>query len=478
LPSVKDWEAFYFDGRTAKRRIAKVRLLDTGLSIRCGRAKAMLWPYEEVRQAQGLYEGEPVRLERGPALPEAILFADAEILTALHHRLPSAAAGKFHDPSTRSLRTRLTVYAGIAILALGLGLHFWVIPALANYMAGRLPQSWEKNLGESTLEIVAPQDKRRMAPQLQGVIDSIVARLAVAGPSGFEFKVIVIDDPMVNAFALPGGSIVVMSGLLEKTKDPNELAGVLAHEMQHVIRHHATRQILENSQTALLLSVISGDASGSMFGAQAAFSLAQLRYSRRDEAEADREGMRTLIRAGLDPKGMVNVFEMLKEHEKVPDFMGFLSTHPGIDERLAALRSLASAANVPVRPILLPKGRTWQSLVLPERKLPIRHVVAKPARRRSQGQGELRVLGWAAPEASRIMGYNLYMADTSHGHYRKVNDSPIKGLDYLVKGLKPGKRYYFVLTSLGYGKGTPLESKPSLEFYMVAKGPGVSAKTK
>jgi len=121
------------------------------------------------------------------------------------------------------------------------------------------------------------------------------------------FKVFVVKSSIFNAVALPGGNIVVFSGLLENAESPESLAAVLAHEMQHIKKRHVTKKIIEDSSTGLIISAVSGDVTGSMlYGAKIARTLAVLSYSRQDEEEADDEGMKMLIAANIDPEAMIN----------------------------------------------------------------------------------------------------------------------------------------------------------------------------
>jgi predicted Zn-dependent protease len=356
----KSWPARYLDGKTTRPHPSRIRLLKKGLAIKPGRRKALLWPYAEIRQEQGHYEGEPVRLERGL---ELLSVQDEGFLPFLQKELPQAQASRFHDPSKRRDRTLFTLYAAVATILLALAFHYWMVPGLASFLAKKLPLSVEKNLSASTLEILAPESKRRMVPALQSVIKEITGRLTKGEDSPYEFDVVIVKNKMINAFSLPGGTIIVMSGLLEKTKSPEELAGVLSHEIQHTLHKDALRQILQSSQTGLLMSVVSGDASGLVFGAQAAAVASDLHFSRADESRADEDGMRAILRSGIDPQGMIKMYEMLKESEKLPAFIEYISDHPGIDARLSKLKELAEDSEVEPVPIKLPQGRTWRSLV-------------------------------------------------------------------------------------------------------------------
>jgi predicted Zn-dependent protease len=192
------------------------------------------------------------------------------------------------------------------------------------------------------------------------IITTLTAPLANSPP--YTFRVMVLNDTTINALAAPGGYIVIFRGLLERTQTAEELAGVLAHELQHIRQRHATRALLQYVSTGLLLAAITGDASGvTAFGLESARTLAALQYSRQNEEEADAEGMRMLLAAGVDPAGMIAFFELLRKEEKrTPGFLKYLSTHPSTEDRIQRLRSLASQSRG--GPVKLLQGHDWRDV--------------------------------------------------------------------------------------------------------------------
>src|SRR5260370_1392343 len=135
-----------------------------------------------------------------------------------------------------------------------------------------------------------------------------------ARPPGapYTFRVYIVDVPVFNAFAAPGGTGVVFRGLLERTDSPEQLAGVLAHELQHVVQRHSTRAIVQHTSSGLLIAALTGDVTGPLaYGLEAARVLGQLRYSRDAEEEADTEGLKMLLAARVDPAGMIAFFKAL-----------------------------------------------------------------------------------------------------------------------------------------------------------------------
>lgn len=366
-----DWNGRYLDGNTAVSKKAEIHLLETGLQILLEDGTSLNWPYDQIRQAQGRYSGEPVRLERSEGLFEALIVEDTDFLVSLRSMVPQKAF-RFHNPGFRRARVWLTIYAAIATLLVGLGLYRWGVPYLVHHITPLVPVSWEKKLGESQLDILAPSERRIRDPRMDRALQKIVDRLsATLRHCPYHFKVVVCDLPMFNAFALPGGPIVVLRELLVKTRSPEELAGVLAHEMQHVLKRHTTQKIIQDSSTGLLISAMAGDATGSMaFGLQSARNLALLEYGREEEAEADQEGMKMILAARINPAGMIRFFEELQKVDKMPEFLKYVSSHPATVDRIKNLRRLASSFKGSNKTLPLLPGTNWAGLLktLPKAK--------------------------------------------------------------------------------------------------------------
>lgn len=354
------WEGAYLDGRSAARRRATIHLSPAGLQVSTEDGQSWWWALGEIRQTQGFYVGEEVRLELAGD-PGALLIPDAAFLTALH-QLAGSRAGHLHDPADRRRRGLLAGAAAAGALVLIVVLYLWGIPALATVAAARVPVGWEERLGQTVADELAPPDQRCADPRRQAVIDEIVVRLTAPLPVRlYTFRVLVADHSMVNAFAAPGGYVVVLRGLLARTRTAEELAGVLAHELQHVLHRHATRALLQQASMRVLFSALSGDSSGALgFGLDSARTLATLEYSRQLEEEADAEGMRMLLAAGIDPAGMLSFFESLASEGQLPQVLKYLSTHPSSAERLERLRALADQPAPRARPLL--PGYDWRDI--------------------------------------------------------------------------------------------------------------------
>lgn len=359
------WQGHYLDGQTAQRHDVRIELQPAGLVITTESEVAHRWPYNTIRQAQGFYAGEQVRLEReqtGKNITEVLLVTEPSFLSALHHVAPSRVT-HFHKPARRLARVQLTVLAGLLSIVIAAGLYFWGIPAMVAAITPYVPISWENRLGAAVVEHLVPVEQRCEAPEQLEAINRIIVRLtAPVSPQPYMPRTYIMDSPEVNALAVPGGYIVLFRGLLQKIETPEELAGVLAHEIQHILHRHGTRALLHHFSTALFLTLLAGDAGGlAAFGLEGANMLSTLQYSRGNEEQADNEGMRMLDAAEIDPRGMIAFFELLQQQENnAPGFFQYFSTHPSTADRIAKLRTLA--AQTQYEPTVLLPGYDWQNM--------------------------------------------------------------------------------------------------------------------
>ncbi|HEY3198172.1 MAG TPA: M48 family metallopeptidase [Nitrospirales bacterium] len=356
------WTGHYYDGRTPTRQSTTIILAPTGLELQLANGTRAYWAYRDVAQTQGAYANEPVRLERltpGQQIPEALVIEDRAFLQALTV-VSKGHSRQFAAAENRRSRLILAAVGSVAALAV---LIVWGIPALAEFITPFVPVSWEVALGQSVASELAPASGRCTSSKLQNSLNTIVARLVVNGsPKVYDFHITVLDSPIFNAFAAPGGYIVIYRPLLEATNTPDELAGVLAHEMQHVLQRHATKGLVRDLSLSLLVGAILGDVSGAgAFGVQAARRLAILHYSRATEEQADQEGMALIHAAHIDPQGMVAFFTTLEDHAAGVEPPAYLSTHPDSNARIAALKKIASGYQSEQPTSLLPNDQ-WNEL--------------------------------------------------------------------------------------------------------------------
>lgn len=162
-----------------------------------------------------------------------------------------------------------------------------------------------------------------------------------AGKSPFKFEFYLLaDTKTINAFALPGGQIFITTGLYKLLKSEDQLAGVLGHEIGHVINRHASEQMAKQELTQQLVQatqVASGSYDRGMM-AQYIGQMVNLKYGRNDESESDKYGVKYLIECGYKPEAMIEVMEILNEaggKNRTPEF---LSSHPNPENRIQKIK--------------------------------------------------------------------------------------------------------------------------------------------
>jgi predicted Zn-dependent protease len=175
---------------------------------------------------------------------------------------------------------------------------------------------------------------------VKGVGERLAAKsLAAKSPYKFSFHVLA-DARTVNAFALPGGPIFITEGLLRQLKTEGELAGVLGHEIGHVIARHSSERIAKQQLTQGLLNALlvgSGDYSTAQIG-QVVASMINMSYGREDELESDALGVRVMAEAGYDPRALIRVMEVLAKASGGSRQPEFFSTHPAPENRGARIK--------------------------------------------------------------------------------------------------------------------------------------------
>lgn len=248
----------------------------------------------------------------------------------------------------RRFKPALALLALILLLPLlALGLFHAYADRLADWAVSRISLEQEQQLGDLLFAQMRPSLKLAEQGVASAAVSSIGKRLTDESLYRYRFHIVV--DPRINAYALPGGHIVIYTGLIEAADSASEAAGVLAHEISHVELHHALRNMIRSSGPRAVLGVLLGNYSAGVWG-NLAEHLGSLNYNRELESEADLEGLKILHRAGVPDNGMENFFAKMAARENA--LLHLLARHPASDERLAGLRaSMAVAPAYDIRPL-------------------------------------------------------------------------------------------------------------------------------
>jgi Zn-dependent protease with chaperone function len=224
-------------------------------------------------------------------------------------------------------------------------------------IAKKIPLEWEQKIGESAIaqyqfgkQFLDQQESERL---LKPLVDPLINALE---NSRYQYRFQIVKEGSLNAFALPGGQVVIHSELILRADSAEELLGVLAHEIQHVEQQHGLRNVIGTSGIYMIASAVFGDTSGLLaLVSGAAPLLINQSYSRGFETQADLEGFALLQKANINPIGLARFFEKMIEEEKkqmdklidqdnqelAKQALKFLSTHPASEDRIKRLQLLA-----------------------------------------------------------------------------------------------------------------------------------------
>ena len=274
---------------------------------------------------------------------------DRSIMPLLRHVGGKTLASELLIVDSGARRAWIGVSAALLVI-LGGAWGLWLLKdPVISLVANFIPISWEERAGGVIFSSIRADhkiiDDTELTGDLQKLFDPLVK---VTSKSGYTFKFYIAEDDSLNAFAMPGGYIVVHSGVLLKAERLEEVLGVLAHELSHVTERHVSKQVV----SVIGIYVVFDFLLGNFFGTFAAISegapyLLRQGFSRSHEREADERGLAFLREAKIDPAGMVLFFErVMKEHEAVPlistleKSLNFLSTHPATEDRINFMKEL------------------------------------------------------------------------------------------------------------------------------------------
>jgi Zn-dependent protease with chaperone function len=334
----------YFDGQTARRHEVTITIAPSGDAVRLtfadGRADMDI-PLALLRKGgdqpgrgQGtvfhIHQPGEDEMQRGLArinLPQGELdrWLDANAPNLARRDVPKATY------------SRLAKAAVFAVVALGV-LLFVIIPNLAALLANTISREREVAIGKKVVEqieyLLAGFDNADLGcetPAGRTALDQMLARMTDTGMITYDIDIRVIDHDMINAFAAPGGQVVILRGLLDAAEGPDEVAGVLAHEIGHVEARDPLREAIRAAGSAGILSMAIGDVTGGALTAVMAEQMLSSAYTRAAEESADSFGLDLLRAAAISPKGLETFFDRIAGMGlEMPEVF---SSHPNTESR-------------------------------------------------------------------------------------------------------------------------------------------------
>ena len=328
------FDAQYFDGQTSKPVMVKVSMMESSLSINASEPYiAKQISIQQIHFFRSI-DKDRIVINFNEGNAECVDISYPEIASIFTTQYPGLnRKNKLSNWGQLSNR-KVSLLLGCLLLLIGI-IYFYGIPMIGEASTKLISKQQEMTLGNTIYENLIKsyrQDtlKTRIANQLVKKIDF---------QSPYDIQVTVVHEKEKNAFALPGGHIVIFTGLLDAIEDHAAFFALLAHEVSHVNHQHALRSIFRSMATSLFISVLLSDVNGvSSLLIDNANQFKTLSFSRNLESEADAEGLKVLLHNGIDPNGMIRLFKILmQQSDELDQQWAFLSTHPLTKKRIETI---------------------------------------------------------------------------------------------------------------------------------------------
>lgn len=344
-------DATYFDGNSSQPHAAKVSVLPSRVEITFanahGEPQAVLWEHAEIHPTD-LPGSQKVGIKYGE-YPHQYLEIDAKAFyQAVKEAYPQAPY--LQSVHNFFMSRGYSWLLGGAVVVMGfLTLCYWaLLPLVTDAAVAMIPVRTEAELGREMAEqllATEPVDTVRSA-----LLTQFYHQLKIKTP--YDIRVSVVKRPITNAFAVPGGQIVVYSALLDSLRSYPELVALLGHETGHIQRRHSLRMITRGLILQLIVSTIFQDVSG-LYAIllDNATEVVHLSHGRDAERDADQYGLQVMADNRIDPRGMRDLFTLLKAEEKGKDATPiFLRSHPTNDQRIAEINVFLRSHRIQTAP--------------------------------------------------------------------------------------------------------------------------------
>lgn len=340
--------AKFYDGVIASTHPVSVSLQDDAL-VFGNETFEQRWPYAEIVADAKPEKHGPLVLYQRQNKQAILMVEDGTMYRSLKPRL----AKKNYPPIAITPSAGTLFGLGIAALMV-LVILVTGLPRITASIARNLPDTWDEKLGAYAEESLFKG--KVSCSQPDGLV--ALAKLRAAIQTKTNFTVRVVPMPHSNAIALPSGRIIVFAPLINAAQTPEELAGVIAHEIGHIEERHPEQALAHGIGLGTLSQIVLGEG-GTGAGMSVALAVLKNSHSREMEAKADERAIEIMLESGISTAGMASFFERLLEKESnggtIPFY--YLSSHPASAERLQLFRSVNSPQTAP---ILTPEE--WQAL--------------------------------------------------------------------------------------------------------------------
>ncbi|MGD9592710.1 MAG: M48 family metallopeptidase [Candidatus Berkiella sp.] len=342
----------FFDGKSLKPLDVTVEIQDKQLLIKVAMSDIIYqWHYDRLQVMEPPHDNRDIVLGYKDQLGARLIVKERQHYDQIIKKIPSkhVKLSSVNHPWHKLMVVAISCSVLLVILLFG-------IPIGAPFIAQIVPQKWDDKLGQYVIKAMSDTGQECVAQSGEKALKQMVKRLSKGSNVSFDVKVVKSTKDNINAFAVPGNHLIIFSGLLDFAQSPDEVAGVLAHEMGHAIEHHPTQGLIRTMGINIVVA--------SSIGSSADYltQLFHLKFSREDESRADDIAVMLLKKANVSTKGFSQFFErfakeneLLSEHEEV---LEYISSHPGMKQRMQRIKSIGNQSTT--TPSLTTKE--WQDL--------------------------------------------------------------------------------------------------------------------
>ena len=352
IPAPQDIVSVFYDG-TSSRRHAVQLVLNDRLEINENGAALATWPFADIRRADGVTGILRLSCLAAPSLAR-LEVRDAALAAALISRCPDL---NDNAPGRHSVTSIVgwSLAAAVSIIAM----VWFALPLAADRLAPLVPSALERRIGDAAEGQMGVMFGGKTCNSAAGgfAFNKLMKQISTAAGFDRPVRAAILNTPVPNAFALPGGKVYLFSGLLAKANDPDEIAGVLAHELGHVSHRDNMRNMIYSGGTSFLIGLLFGDVTGSGALIFASRSLFTASYSREAEQRADDFSIEVMHQLGRPTKPMGDLIFRVTGNQG-DKTLSILANHPLTEDRLKHLSDENRPASGP--PLL--SAAEWTAL--------------------------------------------------------------------------------------------------------------------
>ena len=346
--------AVFFDGQTAQRHPVLVSVSRDGLGLVIDLKEdgtCWLWPLDRLRSLADQAATDSLKLtlhsetdDESPRDLARLVLSDPDMVAWLRLKATAMHKRDLRRGTTAKIAKRL----GLAVVSIWL-IMFVMLPRMSDFLANRMPLETETKFGQAVVSqmklVLGGGDGGNLVcrnAKGEAALNRLASRLMQGRELKYAISFSVLNHDLVNAFAAPGGQIVILRGLLDKSASADEVAAVLAHEIGHVEERDPTRLMLRAAGSAGIVSIVLGDVSGGSAIGIIGDQLLQSSYTRKAEAAADAFALEMLQDAGINAAAVADFFDKLAGLQEGFAPPEYLSSHPSSEARAKRARDHAA----------------------------------------------------------------------------------------------------------------------------------------